>query len=1556
MAFNDGTGLLSLSAGAPGASRRAAVLALQRVAGNRAVQRAASSARVTRLLQRDEPAVASAPPSASPQLPQGQDFQWERRGMRFSVRISKAWLLGRGVSPDATEISDKAIVKQLLSGLTAVAPWADIPALHANIKAFTPMRLLPNLGAQPATIVVGLTEVPVSLIGSPPGEDVVVQLDNAGAVVWVSSDLVRPHLSGPSAQEIADAGFSTRLFSALEAALGLQLTTNRDPGFRATFYATFPWHLPTPLDKLGRSAPFTLDADDLTDLFGADWLARARQSAPQDAGRVKGLSVSLPPALREQWPQILAVLKEIAGAPSGPKSKNEPRATISERDALLLLQIAKSPLRAKIVARLKATGGGDKSRSLSDVLENVIEEQELKDVRRRLDLSDPGTGGEEPVLKRPVHGDIVLTGGRPVPGKEAVFTFVTKDDVDAYRAPLIQIQWFAYVKNRPGWIMESEVNMYSPLRDQGRINDKLFEVTFPWAGTYVVEAIVNHNFFTTAHFRTEVKVLTEQQEVDFQEKGPLAGFAAPTGATTKKHDFDVGGITSAITDYEEGTITRGKLDPPFKAPTLADRLKVVDSEVTRVDALAKVYAKRPGDEAAAVRNWAEEYLKTLREGRSKVEADGKDSQLIPCTGVYVSRSKKAPSKALDLVCLQKRTPDGYRISLHDLSQVYEAENYHFEVDNPTAEGAYEEIFVEHAESYPDGTLSVAFQGWNEKRQAPTDSYVKFRKVTDTVGKDVKSNVFDPAVNLVVNITAAVMMVIPGLQAVGFALGIVWNTSQTLVEFEEKSAKGTLKDKDFEYAGASFALDVLPVIGASKRVVSLGRKAYYVIEGVQLAGQVLLITVQGAEQIEKVRNGVISKLAALNEKIAALERVNPSDPELDSLRAQQDRLIKDGQDAVISVYGTIVAEQAVMMVGGALIGQAATKKFAGRVGELETSGRFHHQAGETVRYDYAERAIVGDRQTMTQAQFEKVERNAGLAERLEGSVPDPQIRQRIVETIADGPIDIVVGAKKTVLEIEGDRRVLNIADGATPNQILAEAQRAKASTAPARRAVPGEDIDAAAHNAGFPDAATAPGHYYERRPDGSFELRQRAGSKDPPMVVVDEGAKKVLRPAAGPSGNSRFGLDAPQVQKLLSAVSPEQATTLHDFLGRDYLGKLTKEQPDRIKRVADALDRARVAAADPQAAAGLKRLGGKDHAKAQAMTPLTVANLLAEVPPGRMEVFLRVAGDPALAHPRAMGPEKLGKLANSIDELGFISEHGAAAYNEVRKAGALDPLLEKLRGLEPEDARALVDAVRSARTPAAMKKAVGIEPPVRRPRRATGRAVADKKDPGWPRHVERAQKFADGRRGLPDRSGKPYDATPDQIEMLATMYQILENAAGSRRLGHDKRIQLLDEFDALGRSAGLQTQWINNYRGGLSEALFAPSGGRDKMRLPHPAGGHTILDYAFKPNERAGSKTGRKEWVEQKSDLITAPDGEEVFRPAVDRARRYALDAELDKAALRASPDTAGDTILIEFVRSPGNDATKQAMLKTLFGPTSPIQAVKFADGAWIERAAFPAVP
>ena len=88
-------------------------------------------------------------------------------------------------------------------------------------------------------------------------------------------------------------------------------------------------------------------------------------------------------------------------------------------------------------------------------------------------------------------------------------------------------------------------------------------------------------------------------------------------------------------------------------------------------------------------------------------------------------------------------------------------------------------------------------------------------------------------------------------------------------------------------------------------------------------------------------------------------------------------------------------------------------------------------------------------------------------------------------------------------------------------------------------------------------------------------------------------------------------------------------------------------------------------------------------------------------------------------------------------------------------------------------------------------------------------------------------------------------------------------------------------------------------------------------------------------------------MEQKSDLITAPSGRtDIYAPA----KRYAADAVLDYQSLHNTTATANDLIFIEFVRSAGNAAAGPAMLRELFGGDPPIQAAKFGEGPWIERA------
>jgi hypothetical protein len=150
---------------------------------------------------------------------------------------------------------------------------------------------------------------------------------------------------------------------------------------------------------------------------------------------------------------------------------------------------------------------------------------------------------------------------------------------------------------------------------------------------------------------------------------------------------------------------------------------------------------------------------------------------------------------------------------------------------------------------------------------------------------------------------------------------------------------------------------------------------------------------------------------------------------------------------MATYSRLVGQQALMVVAGTVVQQAAIKKFSVRVTTLEGEGKFAHVKGEkTPHYDYTQRKMIGDREAMTQAEFDRVERHANLSETLEKNVADPATRKKIVETLADEPVDVEVGGKKTRLEVEGDRQVLKVGENAKPDEILAEALRAKTGKA------------------------------------------------------------------------------------------------------------------------------------------------------------------------------------------------------------------------------------------------------------------------------------------------------------------------------------------------------------------------------------------------------------------------------------------------------------------------------------------------------------------------------
>ncbi|MBN1204065.1 MAG: DUF4157 domain-containing protein [Myxococcaceae bacterium] len=991
-------------------------------------------------------------PAKSEELPPGVDFQWRGSGVAAYLLVRKSWLLGQGVPESASEVTGARVMEPLLRALLPIVPWLqleDLTKIHPKLLMHVPLsskkeiiRCTPRGGL-------------VALLGLPPGQSIFWMPDSSGMTAWIDITLLYRHGALPDDKTVKRDTLNRELLESLESYTGLSLASGAGAGARESLIQTLTFTFNEPLKSFTKAASVSFSRELLEKHFGADaWseFLKAPKSH-EKTGSLKGQAIHLPPERKEDAKELLEILERILKPAAAPKAGGAtPEIYITEEVAALLLQIARSPKREAILALLLQGGKqeGGNPQSLQWKLENAIAQQELMDARRRLGLKEkPAPRDQPPIEDRPVHGEIVNRSGYLVPNKEAVFSFEVRDDVGAWRAPFISIQWIAYPEGSPEkakWI-DSEVTNYSPVRSPGLLNDKTFEVTFVAEGTYIIEALVNHNFFRPKLFTRRVKVRSEESVAETLREDALSGFRQGPGTTTK-HQFDVGFITGAVTQYEEGTITRGKLAADFKAPTLEERLKSIDAERDRLRELIKNYEGRKDSESSSIREWAESYLKTLDEGREKIakEAAAPATTTVPCRGVFVSRVPQIPSGPLNLLCHFTRSNGQYIVTVHDITQLFERENYRVQESGPTFEAAVEKAFLSHAVNYPNGTLSIAFQGWDEQKQALNDQYVDFSKVTDTLAKDIKSVVFDTAVDIGVNIVAAVLTLFPPTTAVGLTLAIAYNSAKTLSELEERYSKGTLREKDVAVGLGMIALDLLPVVGKSSKLITLGRKSFLVIEGVQIAGMVAFISADGMKQVAQLRNGIVRDLAVIEKQIRDLEQVNLADPQLEELRKQREMLIQEGREATAKVFAQIVATQGLILVGGAMLQEIATRKFGLRVNELKKKGLFEHEEGRALEYDYTKKRIVGDEKSFTPAQLEQAQKTAYYDQSLGTALPDTAARRQVVEILHGHDVEIRPGGKTTRLEQVGDKWVLRVADGAKPADILAEAYRVKSGTA------------------------------------------------------------------------------------------------------------------------------------------------------------------------------------------------------------------------------------------------------------------------------------------------------------------------------------------------------------------------------------------------------------------------------------------------------------------------------------------------------------------------------
>ncbi|HTA44803.1 MAG TPA: DUF4157 domain-containing protein [Bryobacteraceae bacterium] len=783
------------------------------------------------------------------------------------------------------------------------------------------------------------------------------------------------------------------------------------------------------------------------------------QPAPQAPAEkkvpVNGTTVHLPDSIPEdQQKKALEILQQIMGTrdPNAPAVSPADKDLFLTTDAIkLLLDIDKSENKQAILDLLKNQGSGPHG-SFDYNLERAIAQADVDKSRQELDMKkSSSTWGEEPIVNRPVHGHILNRGGYIVVGQEINFEFIVDDDVDAFRVPMISINWVAHLKGQPkDPDRQTEHTKYIPIDSPGLLNDKYFNISFDKEGTYTIEAFVSHNFFTHNHFTQDVRVLSQETLLsELQQTEALKDFATPP---TKADPtlFDVGGLQG----YQFGETGTGKLDPKFTTRTIEAQLKTEEDQEKTIKDYLKSYEGLETDEARAIRSWGKDYLETLEKSRGKLKED-KGATPLAVRGVYVSKTKEVPSKTLDLLCYFKKSGDSYDLTLYDFTHVYENEDYRFRGSGDKVADAEKDAFVSQSDAYPAGLLSVTFQVWDETAQKGTDQYVQYTMTTETMGKSIKSFVFGTAADLAINLLAVILMVIPGFAPLGLALAIGYNTAKTLSELRDSFNKGTLTNAQMAIGFGSIALNLIPLAGRGAKLFTIAGKAFHVVDAVVITGNVLLITVEGMQQVEKLRNGVIQDLSDLDKKIKDMQAVNMADPKLPALITQREDLIKKGKDATRDVFTKLYGQGLIMMVGQHLVSEYAARKLS--IGELKNFGAFRNEPNSKPRLDYTTNQIVGDELTMSPADLDSLQRKAAHNGELQTAVPDPAQRQQIVEAIGDRDVEIHTGAPETKLEAAGDKPVLNVADNATPGDILTEAQKTAAVPAPKKTAAPPKEF-------------------------------------------------------------------------------------------------------------------------------------------------------------------------------------------------------------------------------------------------------------------------------------------------------------------------------------------------------------------------------------------------------------------------------------------------------------------------------------------------------------------
>lgn len=316
------------------------------------------------------------------------------------------------------------------------------------------------------------------------------------------------------------------------------------------------------------------------------------------------------------------------------------------------------------------------------------------------------------------------------------------------------------------------------------------------------------------------------------------------------------------------------------------------------------------------------------------------AQPFEVRGTYLSRTEGLASGPLQLhgtVRVEQKSrrqgdtvdiDDVYVVQIRDLSRHFEQEDFTFKGQGPTFAAALEAAFNKLAVAYPKGLVAIEAEelrgdalsrsdgSAGDGRALGTGKALGFQRTTETTWKKVKETVWEPVASTVTNLAAiAIMTIAPEAAPIIIPGLIAYNAIPVIDNVLTQQERGTLTNKELALSVGEIALNLLPVIGSAARFAG----AWFVIEGANWGGQVLLLNERAKQRAHQLQNQQVAALAEHYAALVELKKHSTADhAALDRAEAQVEDEVRKVNSAIADSFNAMAGEGLLYAAAGTLI--------------------------------------------------------------------------------------------------------------------------------------------------------------------------------------------------------------------------------------------------------------------------------------------------------------------------------------------------------------------------------------------------------------------------------------------------------------------------------------------------------------------------------------------------------------------------------------------------------------------------------------------------------------